>query len=156
VAVELSPELECLYERVRKGVARENGFLRCRHADRFFVSGGALYAPGAERVVPHVSALNRYAVSNEIRGDSTMDAHAEDDPEFKSWPPHCVVETAAQQKPAATFLEKRVVVPNRSCEIAIEGAQQIFSRNRRGLLHQHASRSADRKLNADDTSSTAW
>jgi len=92
----------------------------------FLYPAGALYAPGAERVVPHVTALNRYAASNEIVVISTMDAHAEDDPEFKSWPPHCVVETAAQQKPIATLLEKRVVFPNRPCEIAIDEAQQIL------------------------------
>jgi nicotinamidase/pyrazinamidase len=85
-----------------------------------------LYAPGAERVVPQVAALNQYGASKGILVISTMDAHAEDDPEFKSWPPHCVVETAAQQKPGATLLDKRVVLPNRSCEIAIDGTQQIL------------------------------
>ena len=92
----------------------------------FLYPAGALYAPGAERVLPHVAALNRHAASNQIVVISTMDAHAEDDPEFKSWPPHCVVETAAQQKPVATLLDKRVALPNRSCEVAIDGVQQIL------------------------------
>jgi nicotinamidase-related amidase len=40
-----------------------------------------------------------------------MDAHSEDDPEFQVYPHHCVVGTAGQQKPAATLLENRAVVP---------------------------------------------
>ncbi len=43
---------------------------------------------------------------------STVDAHTENDPEFQSWPPHCVAGTAGQQKPGATLLEKRAIVPN--------------------------------------------
>ncbi len=54
-----------------------------------------------------------------------MDAHFEDDPEFRVWPRHCVAGTIGQQKAEATLLEKRVVIPNRECELAIEGAQQI-------------------------------
>jgi len=92
----------------------------------FLYPAGALYAPGAELVVPHVAALNRYAASVGIPVISTMDAHAEDDPEFKTWPHHCVVETAEQQKPVATLLQRRVVAPNRPGDIAVEHAQQIL------------------------------
>jgi nicotinamidase/pyrazinamidase len=92
----------------------------------FLYPAGALYAPGAEQVVPNVAALNRYAASRGRMVISTMDAHAEDDPEFKTWPHHCVVETTGQQKPVATLLDKRVVLPNRPCDVAIEGAQQIL------------------------------
>jgi nicotinamidase/pyrazinamidase len=35
---------------------------------------------------------------------STMDAHSKDDPEFKIYPPHCVVGTPGQHKPAITLL----------------------------------------------------
>jgi nicotinamidase/pyrazinamidase len=92
----------------------------------FLYPAGALYAPGAERVVSNVAALNRYAASQGSMVISTMDAHSEDDPEFKTWPHHCVVETAGQQKPVATLLDKRVVVPNRAGDVAIEGSQQIL------------------------------
>jgi len=76
----------------------------------FLYPAGALYVPGAERIVENVAALNRHATAHGIPVVSTMDAHAEDDPEFRAWPPHCVVETAGQQKPAATLLEKRTIV----------------------------------------------
>jgi nicotinamidase/pyrazinamidase len=56
---------------------------------------------------------------------STTDAHAEDDPEFRVWPHHCVAGTLGQRKPESTLLPRRVTIPNRECAIGIEGAQQI-------------------------------
>ena len=92
----------------------------------FLYPAGALYTPGAETIMERVAALNRHAVSHGIVVISTMDAHAEDDAEFKSWPHHCVVGTTGQDKPASTLLEKRVVVPNAPCEWKIQDAQQIL------------------------------
>ncbi len=80
----------------------------------FMFPAGALYAPGAETILGAVSTLNRYAAEHGIPVISTMDAHSENDPEFKTWPHHCVVDTCSQQKPASTLLERRVVVPNAS------------------------------------------
>jgi nicotinamidase/pyrazinamidase len=76
----------------------------------FLYPAGALYAPGAESIVPQVAALNRYAWEHGIPVVSTMDAHTENDPEFHDWPPHCVAGTAGQQKPAATLLEPRTTI----------------------------------------------
>ena len=68
----------------------------------FVYPAGALYVPGAERIVPAIAELNRHAPFV----ISTMCAHSEDDPEFKTFPHHCVVDTAGQRKPAVTLLEK--------------------------------------------------
>ncbi len=92
----------------------------------FVYPGGALYGAGAERVVPAISRLNRYAAERGIPVISTTDAHFEDDPEFQIWPHHCVAGTLGQRKPESTLLEKRVTIPNRECDLAIEGAQQIL------------------------------
>jgi nicotinamidase/pyrazinamidase len=73
----------------------------------FVFPAGALYSPGAERVIPAVAALNRCAGDHGIPLISTMCAHPEDAREFQVWPPHCVVGTAGQQKPAATLLADR-------------------------------------------------
>jgi nicotinamidase/pyrazinamidase len=91
----------------------------------FLYPAGALYVPGAERILPGVAGLNRFAAAHSIPVVSTTDAHSEDDPEFRSWPPHCVIDTPGQRKPAATLLEDRIVVPNRACEFSLEGARQI-------------------------------
>jgi nicotinamidase/pyrazinamidase len=91
-----------------------------------FVSpAGALYAPGAERVIAAVAQLNRHAASSGIVLISTTDAHAENDAEFVQWPPHCVAGTLGQHKPYATLIEKSVVVPNRDDLADTAGAAQI-------------------------------
>jgi len=68
----------------------------------FMYPSGALYVPGAERILGAVAELNRRAPLV----ISTMCAHSEDDPEFKIYPHHCVAGTTGQLKPAATMLEK--------------------------------------------------
>jgi nicotinamidase/pyrazinamidase len=92
----------------------------------FLYPAGALYVPGAESIVPQVAALNRYAAKNGIPVVSTMDAHTENDPEFREWPPHCVAGTAGQQKPAATLLEPRTTIRSAPQEFDARGAQQIL------------------------------
>lgn len=69
----------------------------------FMYPAGALYVPGAERIVPVIAELNRHAPVV----ISTMDAHSEDDPEFRVYPPHCVAGTTGQHKPAATLIGDR-------------------------------------------------
>jgi nicotinamidase/pyrazinamidase len=92
----------------------------------FMFPAGALYVPGAERILPAVEQLNRYAAKHGIQVVSTMDAHEENDPEFKTWPSHCVVGTTGQAKPCGTLLAKTVVIPNRTVDVKVEGAQQII------------------------------
>ncbi len=91
----------------------------------FLYPAGALYVPGAEKVVPAIARLNRFAAEHGIPVVSTTDAHTEDDPEFKIWPRHCVAGTWGQRKAEATLLDKRVVVPSRGGEIAIDRVKQI-------------------------------
>ncbi len=92
----------------------------------FLYPAGALYVPGAEKLVPAFARLNRYAAAHGIPVVSDTDAHAENDPEFRDWPAHCVVGTPGQQKPAQTLLEQRVVIPTAPGEFAIDGAAQII------------------------------
>ena len=92
----------------------------------FLYPAGALYVSGAESIVAQVAALNRYAAGHGIPVISTVDAHAENDPEFRHWPPHCVAGTAGQQKPAATLLEPRTTVHNHPEVFDVQGARQIL------------------------------
>jgi nicotinamidase/pyrazinamidase len=73
---------------------------------------GALYVPGAEHIKSKVIALNNFAVQNGIMLISTEDAHAQDDPEFKDYPAHCVVGTKGQQKIAGSILSGAKVLEN--------------------------------------------
>jgi nicotinamidase/pyrazinamidase len=73
----------------------------------FVFPAGALYTPGAEKVIPVVAELNRFAAEHDIPLISTMCAHGEDAQEFAVWGPHCVVGTVGQRKPAATLVADR-------------------------------------------------
>jgi nicotinamidase/pyrazinamidase len=93
----------------------------------FLFPAGALYVPGAEKIIPVVAALNRHAARTGSTVLSTMDAHAENDPEFANWPPHCVVGTVSQQKPASTLLDRRMVVPPvRGAVFSLDSCPQII------------------------------
>ncbi|SRR5581483_4085213 len=92
----------------------------------FLFPAGALYVPKAERLLPRVQELNRFAAQRGFPVISTTDAHAEDDPEFRQWPPHCIAGTVGQSKPCATLLDRRTVVPTGSSAINVEGAAQII------------------------------
>jgi nicotinamidase/pyrazinamidase len=80
----------------------------------FLFPAGALYVPGAEGIVGNVARLNRYAAANGIPVISDTDAHSENDPEFRDWPPHCVAGTVGQMKPQATLLARRAVVSSKA------------------------------------------
>jgi len=86
----------------------------------FVYPAGALYIPGAENIVEALSALTRFAGQNEIQIISTVDAHSENDPEFKIWKPHCVAGTLGQQKVAKTLLNSRAILPARAPQIIVE------------------------------------
>ena len=92
----------------------------------FLYPAGALYVPGAERIVHSIARLNRYAAAQGFPVVSTADAHSEDDPEFRVWPHHCVAGAWGQRKAESTLLDRRVVVPNQPGEVSIDGAQQII------------------------------
>jgi nicotinamidase/pyrazinamidase len=92
----------------------------------FLYPGGALYVPGAECKVPRIAHLNRFAAQRGIPVISTVDAHFEDDVEFKVWPHHCVAGTLGQRKADATLLEKRVTIPNRASDLKVDGVQQMI------------------------------
>ncbi len=104
----------------------------------FLLPAGSLYVPGAERLIPVLGRLNRYAATHGFALVSSMCAHTEDDPEFRQWPAHCVVGTIGQLKPAETLVEKRVTVAVPLDEYSLEGAQQIlFEKNQLDITASH-------------------
>jgi nicotinamidase/pyrazinamidase len=75
----------------------------------FLYPAGSLYVSGAERLIPTLAALNRRAPVL----ISTMCEHAENDPEFSIFPPHCVAGTVGQQKPAALLVPNQILFAKR-------------------------------------------
>jgi len=56
----------------------------------FMLPGGKLYVPGAEKLISNIRRLVAGAVEAGILLVSSGDFHAANDPEFKTFPPHCL------------------------------------------------------------------
>ncbi|MBK9168902.1 MAG: isochorismatase family protein [Bryobacterales bacterium] len=93
----------------------------------FLAAAGALAVPGAAALLPRLARLNASAPLVV----STMCAHTEDDAEFRQWPPHCVLGTLGQRKPAALLVEPRVTLPPDITPLPdLGGARQILLEKR--------------------------
>lgn len=93
----------------------------------FLFPAGALYVPGAERLMPVITSLNQRAGIVV----STTCAHTEFDDEFRDWPPHCVLGTLGQAKPASTLREPRIIVPAEAASFEIGQARQVILQKRK-------------------------
>lgn len=76
----------------------------------FMDPAGALYVPGAERIVPNLRRLFAAAIEHAVPVISTADDHAPDDPEFADFPPHCVRGTPGQLRLAHTLMPDRATL----------------------------------------------
>lgn len=94
----------------------------------FLYPAGALAVPGAEKIVPALARLTRFAGDHQIPIVSTADAHSEDDPEFKVWKPHCVAGTVGQQKAAATLSNQQLILASTPGAPVGEAAQVIVEK----------------------------
>jgi nicotinamidase/pyrazinamidase len=79
----------------------------------FMLPRGRLYVQGAEQLVPRLVRLMSWARAHQIAVISSADAHTPDDPEFKIWPPHCVIGSPGQRRIPETQWAGAVVIPNR-------------------------------------------
>ena len=78
----------------------------------FMLPGGKLYVPGAERLLPNIRRLTDAARQGRVFLVSHGCYHTKDDPEFKTFPPHCVKGTAGSAYVPEAMTEKVVAVPN--------------------------------------------
>ena len=95
----------------------------------FMLPGGALYVPGAEKIIPNVSRLVEAARQGRVLLISSADAHQPDDPEFQHWPPHCVKGTPGAALIPEARADRVLVIPNqRDCDFPrdLSSRQQIL------------------------------
>lgn len=94
----------------------------------FMLPGGALYVPGAERLLPNVARLVQMARSGKAFLVSSACQHTENDPEFKIFPPHCVRGTTGAELVPEARAEKICEVANENTGAApdISGCQQVL------------------------------
>jgi nicotinamidase/pyrazinamidase len=78
----------------------------------FMLPGGKLYVPGAERLLPNIQRLTDAARQGQVLLVSHGCYHAEDDPEFSIFPPHCIKGTPGAGFVAEALTEKVVTVAN--------------------------------------------
>jgi len=91
----------------------------------FMLPEGKLYVKGAETIIPKLQMLFNFARVNNIPIISSVDAHKEDDKEFKQFPPHCVKGTKGQEKIGATTLTSTITIPNKKIDVDIKKRTQI-------------------------------
>ncbi len=59
----------------------------------FILPGGKLYVPGAEKIIPNINRLVDVAREGRVLLISSGCSHEPNDPEFKTFPPHCICGT---------------------------------------------------------------
>jgi nicotinamidase/pyrazinamidase len=78
----------------------------------FMLPGGKLYVPGAERLLPNIKRLTDAARQGRVFLVSHGCYHTQDDPEFATFPPHCVKGTAGAGFVPEALTGKVATVPN--------------------------------------------
>jgi nicotinamidase/pyrazinamidase len=78
----------------------------------FMLPGGKLYVPGAERLLPNIQKLTDAARHNRVFLVSHGCYHPANDPEFASFPPHCLKGSAGADFVPEALADKVVTVPN--------------------------------------------
>jgi nicotinamidase/pyrazinamidase len=78
----------------------------------FMLPGGKLYVPGAERLLPNIRKLTDAARQGRVLLVSHGCYHPENDPEFKTFPPHCIKGTTGSAYVPEALTEKVITMPN--------------------------------------------
>jgi nicotinamidase/pyrazinamidase len=78
----------------------------------FMLPGGKLYVAGAEKIIPNITRLVNVAREGRVLLISSACRHLADDPEFKTFPPHCVRGTSGERIIPQGLADKVLSVPN--------------------------------------------
>lgn len=78
----------------------------------FMLPGGHLYVPGAEKLLPNIRLLTDAARQGHVFLVSHGCFHTPNDPEFKTFPPHCVKGTAGAELVPEALTAKVARIPN--------------------------------------------
>jgi nicotinamidase/pyrazinamidase len=78
----------------------------------FMLPGGNLYVPGAEKLLPNIRRLTDAARQGRVFLVSHGCFHSANDPEFQTFPPHCVKGTEGAELVPEALTGKVARVPN--------------------------------------------
>lgn len=79
----------------------------------FMLPGGALYVPHAEKLIPNIRRLTDVAREGRAFFVSHGCFHVPDDPEFATFPPHCVQGTPGSEFIPEALVEGYKQIPNK-------------------------------------------
>jgi len=78
----------------------------------FMLPGGKLYVPRAERLLPNIRRLTHAAREERVFLVSHGCYHPKDDPEFQTFPPHCIKGTEGSAFVPEALTERVIAVSN--------------------------------------------
>jgi nicotinamidase/pyrazinamidase len=78
----------------------------------FMLPGGKLYVPGAERLLPNIRRLTDAARQDRVFLVSHGCYHVKDDPEFQTFPPHCIKGTTGSEFVPEALTDKILTISN--------------------------------------------
>jgi nicotinamidase/pyrazinamidase len=78
----------------------------------FMLPGGKLYVPGAERLLPNIRRLTDAARQDRVFLISHGCYHPPDDPEFQTFPPHCIKGSPGSQFVPEAMTDKVFTIAN--------------------------------------------
>ena len=78
----------------------------------FLLPGGALYVPGGEKILPNLKRLVDAARGGRVFLVSSACEHSPDDPEFKTFGPHCIRSTLGAEIVSEGVTSNPMRVPN--------------------------------------------
>ena len=91
----------------------------------FMLPGGNLYVPGAETLLPNIRRLTDAARQGKVFLVSHGCFHTPNDPEFKTFPPHCVKGTAGAELVPEALTDKVARVPNDSSSMLPQDLSEV-------------------------------
>ena len=91
----------------------------------FMLPGGNLYVPGAEKLLPNIRRLTDAARQGKVLLVSHGCFHTPNDPEFKTFPPHCVKGTAGAELVPEALTDKVARVPNDSSSMLPQDLSEV-------------------------------
>ncbi|MCK4810547.1 MAG: nicotinate phosphoribosyltransferase [Candidatus Omnitrophica bacterium] len=95
-----------LIDQIKQRIKKKVIFLDIDTQVDFLDKKGALYIPGAEKIIVNLNKLTEFASKQKILILSSQDIHRKDDPEFKEFPPHCIKGTVGCRKIKGTLWGK--------------------------------------------------
>ena len=79
----------------------------------FMLPDGALYVPGAEKLLPNIRRLTDAARRGDVFLVSHGCFHSKDDPEFRQFPPHCIKGTPGAEFVPEALTDNFIRIENR-------------------------------------------